>query len=499
MKKKPNIVFIMADQFRFDAIARHGNKLISTPTLDQWIANGFDFVNAYSATPTCVPARATLLSGLSQTSTGIVGYQEGANWNFPNKLGEAFAKRGYYAKAIGKMHVNPPRNRMGFHHVELHDGYLHQTRKSNLKVEDSYQYSDDYLAFIKEQLGSNVDFIDYGLECNSWVSRPFPFDEKYHPTNWVITRAIDFLRTRDKEEAFFLKISFVRPHSPLDPPKYYFEMYLDLLKDLSENDIYKWTKSLGLDNLVSSIDALEGKLPMHEYRRMLAGYFGLVTQIDHQINRFMMAMGEHGLLNNTIFIFTSDHGDQLGDHNLFRKGFAYQSSVHIPLIVYDPGECLMPHASRKSKIEEIVELRDILPSLIDFATGEKLLRVDGKSFKSLMINEENYHKWRNYLHGEHILGKFSNQYIIRLPYKYIWYTQTGDESLFNIDEDPNEIMDLIEDGKFLHIKDELKSLLINELKNRPEGFVENAELICVKEQKTLLPINEKYRRGHDVD
>lgn len=492
MKNRPNIVFVIADQFRYDAIHTHGNDYISTPTFDQWISNGFDFTNVYSATPTCIPARATLLSGLSQTSTGIVGYQEGANWNFPNQLGGAFAKRGYYAKAIGKMHVNPPRNRMGFHHVELHDGYLHQTRKTNIKVEDSYEYTDDYLAYIKEKLGSNTDFIEYGLDCNSWVSRPFPFEEKYHPTNWVVTRAIDFLRTRDKNEPFFLKLSFVRPHSPLDPPKYYFDMYMDILRDMKSDEIISWTKSLGLDTPVYSVDALEGKLPLHEYKRMLSGYFGLITQIDHQLNRFMMAMGENNLLNDTIFIFTSDHGDQLGDQNLYRKGFALQSSIHVPLIVYDPGECLMPVNERRKTIDDIIELRDILPSLVDFATNEKLTRVDGKSFKKLMSNDESLIEWREYLHGEHILGKFSNQYIIKLPYKYIWYTQTGKESLFNIDEDPNELIDLIDDDKFVNVRNRLKNILINELKDRPEGFVKDNKLIKGMKQSPLLSINEEY-------
>ncbi|MDD7305230.1 MAG: arylsulfatase [Peptoniphilaceae bacterium] len=490
---KNNIVLIMADQFRYDAINCHDNDAISTPTLNQWIKKGYDFKNAYSACPTCIPARASLLSGLSQESTGIVGYDEKANWNFPQQMGQVFADRGYYTKVVGKMHVNPERKRMGFHHIELHDGYLHVTRNTNFKVKNAYAYTDDYYKFLKEKLGYDADFTDYGLECNSWVARSFPYQEKYHPTNWAVTRAIDFLRTRDEEEPFFLKLSFVRPHSPLDPPEYYFNMYMEKFKNLTKENLENWLDKLGLNVEADSIDALKGEISIDDYRRMLAGYYGSVTHLDHQINRFMMAILEHGLMDNTIFVFTSDHGDQLSDHNLFRKGFAYQESIHVPFIVYDPGNNIMDLDNKRKDVEELVELRDILPSLLDFATGQKLDQVDGKSVKILMTKDRKDLKWREYLHGEHILGDFSNQFILKLPYKYIWYTQSGIEQLFDLGKDPHERIDLAEDPSYKEILGNLRSILIEELKDRPEGFVVNDKLVSGKKQNPLLPINEKYR------
>lgn len=490
---KNNIVLIMADQFRYDCINAHDNTLISTPTLNQWAKKGVDFKNAYSACPTCIPARASLLSGLSQVSTGIVGYDEDANWNFPQQMGQVFADRGYYAKAVGKMHVNPERKRMGFHHVELHDGYLHATRNINFKVKNAYAYTDDYYKYLKENLGAGTDYIDYGLECNSWVARPFPYEEKYHPTNWAVARAIDFLESRDTEEAFFLKLSLVRPHSPLDPPEYYFNMYMDKFKDFKKENMENWLDKLGLNVEAESIDALSGEIPIDDYRRMLAGYYGSITHIDHQINRFMMAALEHNLMDNTIFIFTSDHGDQLSDHNLYRKGFAYQESIHLPFIVYDPGHNISDADKKVSEVEELVELRDILPSLLDFATGEELSGVDGKSVKSLMIKDQDQVEWRDYLHGEHILGEFSNQFILKLPYKYIWYTQSGIEQVFDLSKDPNEKTDLYDNPAYKEVLDELRGILIEELKDRPEGFVENGRLIKGRKQSPLLPINENYK------
>lgn len=494
---KNNIVLIMADQFRYDAINNHDNDLISTPTLNQWTSRGVDFINAYSACPTCIPARASLLSGLSQKSTGIVGYDEGGNWDFPQQMGQVFADRGYYAKAVGKMHVNPERKRMGFHHIELHDGYLHATRNSDFKVKNSYAYTDDYYKFLKDKLGFDADYIDYGLECNSWVARPFPYEEKYHPTNWAVSRAIDFLKSRDKEEPFFLKLSLVRPHSPLDPPQYYFDMYMDKFRDLKKENEENWLDKLGLDLKADSIDSLVGKIPIDDYRRMLAGYYGSVTHIDHQINRFMMAALEEDLMEDTIFVFTSDHGDQLSDHNLFRKGFAYQESIHIPFIVYDPGSNIGDLDKRRDKVDELVELRDILPSLLDFATGEKLDGVDGESVKKLIVNDKNSVKWRDYLHGEHILGEFSSQFILKLPYKYIWYSQTGVEQVFNLNKDPYEKNDLADDPSYKEVLNELREILIKELEDRPEGFVRDGKLLKGRKQKALLPINKKYKKNRN--
>ncbi|MDN6161814.1 MAG: sulfatase-like hydrolase/transferase, partial [Atopostipes sp.] len=325
-----NIILIMADQFRYDAIGAHENSIISTPTLNEMIRNGIDFSKTYSATPTCIPARASLMSGLSQENTGIVGYEEGLDWTFPNYLGEAFADRGYYAKAIGKMHVSPPRKLCGFHHVELHDGYMHATRKESRPRNQTYEYTDDYLSWLREQLPYTVDLHDHGLDCNSWVARPFPYEERLHPTNWAVERSIDFLKKRDPTMPFFLKLSFVRPHQPLDPPEYYFNMYLDQLGDIDAPDYGAWAEELGLLEEVQTVDSLSGKLTKHDYKRMVAGYYGLITHMDHQINRFLISLAEHEQLENSIIVFTSDHGDQLGEHGLFRKGFAYEGSVHLP-------------------------------------------------------------------------------------------------------------------------------------------------------------------------
>lgn len=484
MTQPPNIILIMADQFRFDAIHRHGNDIISTPTLDMMIDQGTDFTQAYAATPTCIPARASLLTGLSQTSTKLVGYQEGTPYEYPHFLAGELAKQGYYCKAVGKMHVHPPRKLCGFHHIDLHDGYLHATRNHQLPYGQSYSATDDYLSWLQEYHEGKVDLNDLGLSCNSWVARPFHLAEKFHPTNWATTKAIEFLERRDPSMPFFLKLSYVRPHSPLDPPDYYFNLYYNRLQSLPDTSIGKWVNQLGINSTVDHIDAKSGILSNLDQRLLLAGYFGLITHLDHQINRFLLHLEETGLLHQSIIIFTSDHGDQLGDHHLFRKGYPYQASIHIPLIVWDPGQCVLANDQKQAQVDQIVELRDIMPSLIDFAGGSSPQSLDGHSIKPLILKSDQPQPWRQTLHGEHVLGDFSHHFILGLPYKYIWYSQTGQEQLFNLKEDPKELKDIASEQT--QVLEALRKELIQALKNRPEGFVQNNQLISGRPVQAYL-------------
>lgn len=203
---KPNILLIMVDQMRGDCLSILNHPVVDTPNIDQLARNGVIFKNAYSATPTCVPARASLLTGMSQTSTGRVGYQERVPWQYEHTLPGELAKNGYHTQCVGKMHVYPARNLCGFHNVVLHDGYLHYNRfkYQNFESESFNLTGDDYLPWLRERAGSQVDLIDLGLDCNaSTVARPWHLAEELHPTNWVVSQSIDFLRRRDTTKPFF--------------------------------------------------------------------------------------------------------------------------------------------------------------------------------------------------------------------------------------------------------------------------------------------------------
>lgn len=478
MKEKPNIVLLVVDQMRFDAMGVNGNDLISTPTLDMMAKEGYNFKNAYTAVPSCIPSRAGLMTGLKPENHGRVGYEDGVEWKYEKTMASELTDLGYQTEAIGKLHVYPERNRVGLEHVVLHDGYLHYARNVNRPYSSQYERSDDYLSWLREEKGAHADLTDFGLDCNSWVARPWTEEERLHPTNWATSEAIKFLKRRDPTKPMFLNLSYVRPHSPLDPPEYYFNLYMDKKDQFDQVNVGDW---VGYEEYAQDIDAKRGKLKQDDYERMIAGYYGSVTHIDHQINRFLMAMGEEQMLQDTIFLFLSDHGDQLGEHNIFRKSYPYQGSIHLPFFIYDPGNIL--NGSVK-EIDELIELRDVFPTLVDMAMNEVVEGIDGLSFKPALYDEE--FELRPYLHGEHAYGEDSNQFILTKEWKYIWYPIHGKEQLFNIVEDPNEKIDLIDDEKHTEIVADLKTKLIKELKDREEGFVKDGKLVIIDETKATL-------------
>lgn len=482
---KPNVLLIMVDQMRADCLSISDHPVVDTPNLDELARGGALFTNAYAATPSCVPARASVLTGMSQASTGRVGYQDKVPWNYENTIADEFTKAGYHTQSIGKMHVYPTRNLCGFHNVVLHDGYLHYNRfKYNTKTTESADYVDDYLNWMRERTTGNVDLTDLGLDCNSsTVARPWHLAEELHPTNWLTTQSIDFLRRRDPSKPFFLKMSYVRPHPPFDPPSAFYDMYKDL--DLPDAPIGDWaeTDDQGLEGL-SPITA-KGLVPKQRLKRAQAAYYALITHIDHQIGRFLNALQEYGVYQNTIILFVSDHGELLGDHNLFRKCLPYEGSANVPFILADPGNHLK--MKKNTKIDEVVELRDIMPTLLDAANIPIPDSVEGKSVLPLVKKEkEKDVKWREYIHIEHTLGNQSFHCITDGRDKYIWYSQTGEEQFFNLTEDPQELKNLINEASYEEKIDLRREQLIKELDGREEGYSNGNSLIVGKAGRSTL-------------
>ncbi|MEK5444051.1 MULTISPECIES: arylsulfatase [unclassified Fredinandcohnia] len=480
---KPNILLIMVDQMRGDCLSILNHPVVDTPNIDQLARNGVIFKNAYSATPTCVPARASLLTGMSQTSTGRVGYQERVPWQYEHTLPGELAKNGYHTQCVGKMHVYPARNLCGFHNVVLHDGYLHYNRfkYQNFESESFNLTGDDYLPWLRERAGSQVDLIDLGLDCNaSTVARPWHLAEELHPTNWVVSQSIDFLRRRDTTKPFFLNMSFVRPHPPFDPPQVFYDMYKEL--DLPDPVVGEWADTEDIQREGYNPITLKGNVPKNRYKRAQAGYYALITHIDYQIGRFLNAMAEYGVLQDTVIVFASDHGELLGDHNYYRKALPYEGSAKVPFILSDPGNKLK--LKQNSTKNQVVEIRDIMPTLLDVAGVEIPESVDGKSV--LQACEEPSTNWRTHIHGEHAYGSLSHHYLTNGKEKYIWYSQTGEEQLFDLIEDPNECKNLAINNEYTDKLKYWRNKLIEELGGREEGYTDGINLIVGKKPKSCL-------------
>ncbi|MGL6174035.1 MAG: arylsulfatase [Cellulosilyticaceae bacterium] len=476
---RPNILLIVDDQHRGDCLGIAGHPDVKTPYLDSLAIRGVLFENAYSACPTCIPARAALMTGMAQENHKRVGYRDGVSWDYEHTLAGELSKAGYYTQGVGKMHVSPLRNLLGFHHIELHDGYLHHNRYATTPYYESQKVADDYFYWLKQQKGIDCDVTDTGLECNSWVARPWIYEEKLHPTNWAVDRSLDFLRRRDRSKPFFLMTSFVRPHPPFDAPQCYFDMYKD--KALTQPHIGEWADVEKYKILGRGFDSSDGIADPELVRQAQVGYYACITHMDHQIGRLIQALIEEQIYNDTVILFVSDHGELLGDHHMCRKTRAYQGSIKVPFILSGPNHLVNANAKVDHRL---VELRDVMPTLLDFAGAEIPESVDGKSVRKL--DAEKPEKFREYIHGEHTGGRIGNQYIVTENAKYIWYTQTGEEQFFDLEKDPyemvNEIDSMIYQGKINY----LRNILIKELKNRPEGYSDGKKLVVGCKERAIL-------------
>ena len=449
-QKRKNIVLLMTDQLRGDCMGCAGHPDVKTPYLDTLASKGVRFENAYSACPSCVPARAALHTGLTQESHRRVGYADGIRWEYPHTMAGELTKAGYYTQCVGKMHVDPLRNYLGFCHVELHDGYLHYYRDPEIPYRENQKQADDY----------------------SWVARPWIYEEKYHPTNWVTDRSIDFLRRRDPDMPFFLFTSYLRPHPPFDAPQCYFDMYRN--KELTPPVVGDWCDEEALRARGRIFDSDTGPLDPELVREMQIGYYACITHLDHQIGRLIQALVENKLYDDTIILFVSDHGELLGDHHLFRKSRAYQGSSRVPFLVSGGG--FRPEKPGSVKTD-VVELRDVMPTVLEAAGVQIPDSVEGISLWNTALKESGTHEVREYLHGEHTLGEASSHWIITKDEKYIWYSQTGEEQYFRIAEDPDELHNLIGSETAKERVEALRGLLIQELQDREEGFVREGRLV----------------------
>lgn len=480
--KRPNILLMMCDQFRGDALSFKHHPDVKTPYLDTLATQGASFDNAYSACPSCIPARAALFTGKSQVHHGRVGYEDGIDWTYDHMLAQELSTHGYQSQCIGKMHVHPARNLCGFNALKLHDGYLSYYRSSNIAHHQHQEVSDDYLFYLKDHVGMDADISASGGECNSWVVHPWIYEERLHPTNWVANESIRFLKTRDRSQPFFLMSSFVRPHQPFDAPASYLAMYEN--KTLREPISADWDDTAKTNQYGTIKDSIYGCSNKQNQQLAMAGYYASITHVDHQIGRILLALQEDESYDDTIIVFLSDHGEMLFDHSLYRKVFPYQSSIHIPVILHI-GKNIAKTTPLRS--DTIVELRDILPTLLELANIPVPEGVDGFSLLPELLGQAKNE--RPYLHGEHSFHDgLSHQFIVTKQDKFIWFSESGKEQYFDLQQDPNEQHNAIHDQKYAKRINELREILIAELKDREEGYSDGKQLISGCKAKNSLNI-----------
>ncbi len=485
MNKKPNIILIIVDQMRADALGSDGNRCIQTPNLDYLASLGTRFSHAYSAVPSCLPARAALWSGQDQWHTGVLGMGLGQPMipnNFPHTLPGELTAAGYRTHLVGKGHFHPQRSSMGFQSMELDESG---------RMPDS-----DHRLWFKNQAPDCVTPDDHGVDWNSWHARPWHTEERLHPTYWTMTRALHFLETHDAAQPFFLNISFARPHSPYVPPAHYFNLYEQA--ELPAPHVGEWAAVHDDPKTALNPNAWRGRMTPAQIRRARAGYYGEISFIDSQIGRLLgkRLNRNAALLDDTWIFFTSDHGDMQGDHNLWRKTYAYEGSARIPFIIVPPRS--LREGIRRCA-EEVVELRDIMPTALE-AAGLPIPRtVIGRSLGSLLKTPAR--EWREYIHGEHCAcysHEQEMQYVTNGRRKFIWLPRIDCEQFFDLEQDPGECLNLIADPVRAREIELWRGFLTRELEARNIGWTKNGRPFRPNNEPLVSPYRDVRLQGADA-
>jgi arylsulfatase len=481
-RDRPNILLLMADQFRVDCAGIYGNPHIKTPNLDRLGKEGVRFQCAYSTTPTCTPARSALLTGMGPWRNGMLGYGNMATNPYPVEKASAMAQAGYYTTSIGKNHYYPIRNPHGYHHLVMDEHSSDWFQKTGSQAPSSWEERNDYDSWFWSQM-PDKDPHATGLSWNDYRAKPFVYDQAFHATQWTGETAIRFLKQYDRQEPFFLKVSFIRPHSPYDAPESFFKMYEDA--ELPEAKVASWAARYE-PRSDSSNDIWHGKLTPQEIRRSRQGYYASVSFVDEQIGRILEALEQRKLLDETLILFISDHGDMLGDQNLWRKSYGYEQSAHVPMLMRASSEMGLGPAGQV--ISNPVELRDVLPTFLDAAGAPVPESLEGKSLLQLIKTKGA--GWRSYIDLEHNICYSPENHWNGLTdgrWKYIYHAQHGEEQLFHLEKDPNELLDLSAVPEYTAELTHWRGLLTNHLEERGDAWVRNGKLVPRPEGMLFSP------------
>lgn len=451
---KPNVLLICADHWAAEHLGFAGNPAILTPGLNEIASAGTRFSNAYSECPVCIPARRTLMTGQLPRSHGDRVFNDGLSMPPVTTLATAFRNAGYQAQAVGKLHVHPQRDRIGFDDVLLDD-----------EGRPQWGVTDDYDIYLGDQGLPGRQF-DHGMSNNQYHWRPWHLAEEHHATTWAARNMARAIKRRDPTRPGFWYLGFRHPHPPLVPPQAYVDIYRNI--EMDEPYVGDWARDV--DSLPFPISALLSRTNLYSKAQMQEAkraFYALCTQIDHQIRYLIGTLRLEGVLDNTIVMFTSDHGDMLGNHDMAAKRIFYESSANIPMI-------LMPNKNNPRVAEGLVDDRlvgfaDIMPTLLDLCDIPIPETVDGIS----MVGEQKH----EYIYGECGEDDHASRMIRDQQFKLIWYPVGNHFQLFDLDNDPNEMIDISGDKAHKETLERLQASLRSELYGVDLDWVEGDNFI----------------------
>jgi iduronate 2-sulfatase len=446
-KAKPNILLIISDDLTMNALGAYGNPAVQTPHIDRLASEGMVFHRAYSQYPVCGPSRASMMFGYYPSATQTYGYVSGRENVGESRmsLAQFFKDKGYYTARVSKIfHMGVPGD-----------------------IESGSDGQDDPASWTERFNSPGPEWQSQGI-AELVQNNPLGSIERKGGNVMTIVqakggdlgqsdgktaqKAIELLRT-PRDEPFFLAVGLVRPHVPFVAPEEYFSPYpwqkIQPPK-VPEND---WgdIPAKGI-NYVTTQNA---EMSFAQKQKAIAGYYASVSFMDAQVGKILNALKEEGLEENTLIIFTSDHGFHLGEHDFWMKVSLKEESVKVPLIIKAPG--IQP-----GNTESFVELLDLYPTLVELSGYQVPENLQGKSLIPILENPKS--TVREYAFSVSLGGK---TYLIRTDqWAFIQYGEEGEDGteLFDMYQDPNQFQNLAQQVSHQHILGQMKMLLKQKIK-----------------------------------
>lgn len=440
-KPKRNLLFLCSDQHQTAAAGCYGSAEAQTPHIDRLAADGVRFEGAYCQSPVCVPSRGSIISGLYPHHHGARVLRDALTEDVPT-VADLFGAEGYSTAAIGKMHFVEESNRHGFAH-RIHSADFNQRLTAAERQA------------IRQDQGS--------AGGTKGVRSTLP--ERLFRDTFYAEETIDFLR-QNRDRPFCLWSSFFMPHTPLVPHGRYWDLYDPDSLTLPERSEHALESGF-VGHLIRARERGWYQQSDAELRLALAGYYGNTSQMDANVGRVLDVMEELGLLENTVVVYTSDHGEMAGAHRMWTKHNMYEQSVSVPLIIRTP-EGLGAGTARS----ELVEQTDLLPTLAELC-GLRAPRVDGRSFAGLLRGERYAPREFAFSQYDFCRNVFTrdNRYVGREPilmvrtdrYKLNYLSWERSE-LFDLEKDPGETHNVIDDPGNAGIARELEAAALRIVK-----------------------------------
>lgn len=455
MNKRPNILFLISDQHRYDCVGFSEKYPVKTPNLDKLAEEGVWFDQAYCTVPTCCPARQSLISGKRPERFG-------GNWNFDNSLkvgdlpveefsfARALKQVGYRTAYVGKWHVSADHSPLEFGFDEYF-GYEHMREMNREKGFD--------------KLKKNIK--DHGLAMMLGYKSEIPYE--YAPPHYLAGKAIEMMeRLYGDEQPFLLVLATSEPHLPCCPSKPFSELF-------TPKDAVKWG---GFDDDFTDKPYIQKQMPRNwsfenmtweDWSHCVARYYGIIAQVDDAMGTIINAVENLGAAEDTVIIYTADHGDMCGSHHMLDKHYVmYDDVVHIPMIVkwkdhFVPRKCG----------DFIHNFLDLHSTILELADAEGADICDGKSLTMQLNGKDAGRTCAISTYNGQQFGLYNQRMVRTADYKYTWNLTDVDE-LYDMKQDPYELCNQVHNPDYKDILKEMRLLLYQELQNCDERLINTA-------------------------